>query len=52
LVAAAYRIAFARLPSDSETNAAVHFLQSERRDETLLDFCHALLNANEFLYID
>jgi hypothetical protein len=52
LVAAAYRAAFARPPSDSESNAAVHFLQSGKREQTLLDLSHALLNANEFLFID
>jgi mono/diheme cytochrome c family protein len=52
LVQAAYRAAFSRSPTASETNAAVHFLNSGKRDETLLDFAHALLNSNEFLYVD
>src|SRR5690349_5053804 len=52
LVEVAYRTAFGRLPSDSESNAAVHFLTSGKRDQTIVDFCHALLNANEFLYVD
>lgn len=52
LVATAYRAAFGRLPSDSESNAALYYLQQGKRSDTLVDFCHALLNANEFLYID
>jgi hypothetical protein len=52
LVNAAYRTAFARLPSDSERNDALDFLKSGNREERLVDFCHALLNANEFLYVD
>ncbi len=57
LVAAAYRQALGRPASEDEIAAAVSFLQrqqshGERRDEAALDFCHALLNANEFLYVD
>src|SRR5690606_29517072 len=52
LVRMAYRMAMGRSPNDSETNAAVHFLSSGPRDERLVDFCHALLNSNEFLYVD
>jgi hypothetical protein len=52
LVTAAYRTAFARTPSDSQRNDAVHFLSRGERQERLVDFCHALLNANEFLYVD
>jgi hypothetical protein len=52
LIDAAYRTAFARAPSDTERNDALDYLTSGPRDERLLDFLHALLNANEFLYID
>ncbi|HTN75301.1 MAG TPA: PSD1 and planctomycete cytochrome C domain-containing protein [Pirellulaceae bacterium] len=52
LVTAAYRAAFGRQATDSEANAAIDFLNSGERQKTLVDFCHALLNANEFLYID
>lgn len=52
LVESAYRSAFGRSPTDSEANAAVHFLNTGERNQTLVDFCHALLNANEFLYVD
>jgi len=56
LVTAAFRIGFARMPSDEEIAGAVNFLQrqGERTSETesLVDFCHVLLNSNEFIYID
>ena len=44
----AYRLAFARLPSDEEAAEAAQFIA--RRD--LAEFCHLLLNASEFLYVD
>jgi hypothetical protein len=52
LVRHAYRLAYGRLPTDSEANAALDFLSSGDRNETILDFSHALLNGNEFLYVD
>lgn len=52
LVREAYRITFGRLPTDSESNSAIDFLASGKRDDKLTDFAHALLNANEFLYVD
>jgi hypothetical protein len=52
LVRYAYRLAFGRPPSDSESNAAIDFLTSGDRSERLVDFAHALLNGNEFLYLD
>jgi mono/diheme cytochrome c family protein len=52
LVRLAYRSALGRAPTDSEANAAVHFLHSGKRPQALVDFAHALLNANEFLYVD
>lgn len=53
-VATAYSLAFGRPPSAVETADAVKFLQnnSARSDEALVDFCHVLLNSNEFLYVD
>ena len=60
----AYRLAFAREPSDSELQRAVRFLEDREstsvageagddpRREALVDLCHVLLNANEFLYVD
>jgi hypothetical protein len=52
LVRRAYRTAFARFPTDSQANAAVNFLHSGDRQQQLIDLCHSLLNANEFIYVD
>lgn len=43
----AYRVAFSRLPTERERALALTFLQ--RR--SLRDFCHALLNLNELVYV-
>ncbi|MFP6657151.1 MAG: DUF1553 domain-containing protein, partial [Pirellulales bacterium] len=55
-VDAAYQIAFCRDANEEEREASRNFLTAkteERVDQNaLLDFCHALLNSNEFLYID
>jgi hypothetical protein len=61
-VVAAYRLAFGREPTSSESARAGAFLaaqaarvspgQSSPETESLVDFCHVLLNANEFLYVD
>lgn len=42
-----YRIALAREPAPAETNMAADFL----RTNVLPDFCLALLNRNEFVYV-
>lgn len=62
LVSAAYREAFARAAASDEIEAAVAFIHAQSQinaatDEAggacaVADFCHALLNANEFLYVD
>lgn len=52
LVREAYLATFGRVPTSSESNAAIHYLNSGPRAETLVDFTHALLNANEFVYVD
>lgn len=59
-VALAYRIAFGRPPTSAETTAALDFLQSQAAagagdtasSQPWVDFCHVLLNANEFLYVE
>jgi hypothetical protein len=53
-VAGAYREALGRTATDEEISAGVSFLQRQQplSDDVRLDFCHALLNANEFLYVD
>jgi hypothetical protein len=53
----AYRIALSRLPTNDERKAAQEFLESQALKaggaaEALVDFCHAMLNLNEFIYVD
>jgi hypothetical protein len=67
LVAQAYRSAWGRPATEDEIEAALRFLQTQTesirgqspasdspdpRSAATADFCHALLNANEFLYVD
>jgi hypothetical protein len=57
MVAQGYRLAWSRQPSAEETQLGLRFLskQSEvlrERRAALADFCHAVLNTNEFLFID
>ena len=47
-VALAFLSAFGRRPSAAESTASVAFIKSAG----LAEFCRALLNANEFVYID
>jgi hypothetical protein len=53
-VATAYTLAFGRPPDANETAAALAFLQTHpaKDHDALVDFCHVLLNSNEFLYVD
>jgi hypothetical protein len=53
----AYWIALARKPTSEERTAAVKFLGEQAKKaggprEALADFCHAVLNLNEFVYVD
>ena len=58
----AYRMAFSRLPSESERAQMLAFLEGQRSigsgdpvtnaDQALVEFCHVLLCLNEFVYID
>jgi len=59
----AYRIAFSRSPESCEMDAAAKFIDRQRpltgeKDPAradaaaLADFCHALINSNEFVYKD
>ncbi len=57
LAARAYRLAWGRPATDDEVRLAVKFLAAQTdalhsRDAAVADFCHALLNTNEFLYVD
>jgi len=46
-VAAAYRLALARLPTEAERQRAEEFV----RTQGLFSLCRVLLNSNEFLYV-
>ncbi|MGL4463133.1 MAG: DUF1553 domain-containing protein, partial [Planctomycetia bacterium] len=48
-IATAYSAALGRAPDASEQDDARRFLAA---GAPLVDFCHALLNSNEFLYVD
>ncbi len=58
----AYRLAVARDASVAELERAVNYIYERRgkevqpapagADPALVDFCHVLLNSNEFLYVD
>jgi hypothetical protein len=47
-------LAIGRPPREEEQSAAVRFLQTNpaTSGDALVDFCHVLLNSNEFLYVD
>jgi hypothetical protein len=53
----AYLVAFTRQPTSEERSAAKRFLDEQtkkagRSKEAFADFCHAMLNLNEFVYVD
>ncbi len=67
IVHAVWQAAFARSPSSDESAAAQAFLRQQRdalvatakpgvgtppATAALVDFCHAIFNGNEFLYVD
>jgi len=66
LVRRAYLLAYGRKPQPGETRAAVEFLQQQEaviaetgpkselsaRERAVIDFCHALLNSNAFLFVE
>ena len=47
-----YELAFGRLPTESEMKLALEYLVTAKSVDPLADFCHVLLNANEFVYVD
>ena len=53
----AYKLAYGRSAATEELRAALEFLKEETRvtgtwDSAFTDFCHVLLNSNEFVYLD
>ncbi|MDX1981999.1 MAG: DUF1549 and DUF1553 domain-containing protein [Bryobacteraceae bacterium] len=53
----AYKLVYSRTPNAAEVKAAEAFLERHdkvtgNRQTTLVDFCHMLLNSNEFLYLN
>jgi hypothetical protein len=54
IVDRAFVIALSRPPTAAERTAMVGFLTEHKgtSDEAITDLCHALLNLNEFLYVD
>ena len=63
IVKAAFETSFARLPTQTELEASIQFIEgqiksrteraeSEPRVEALADFCQALFGSNEFIYVD
>jgi hypothetical protein len=53
----AYLLAVSRRPTSEERDTARRFLETQANKpdgpkEALADFCHALLNLNEFVYVD
>jgi hypothetical protein len=52
-VAAAWQIALGQEPSDESRQSATAFLtRSPTEKSALRDYCHVLLNANAFVYVD
>jgi hypothetical protein len=61
-IALAFRLVYGRPPSAEERAEAAAFLDDQSHrirtpaghhdQEALVDFCHALVNSNEFLYVD
>jgi Protein of unknown function (DUF1553) len=53
LVTEAYRLAFGRKPDATETARGATFLKEQGDSKSaLIDFCHALVNLNEFVFVD
>ena len=47
-----YELAFGRSPSETELQLAIEYLEDSNQTNRLSSFCHVLLNANEFIYVD
>ena len=51
-IVSAYEIALGRNPEVEEIQLAQSFLERPASSEAWIDFCHVLLNTNEFIYIN
>jgi hypothetical protein len=51
-ISASFQIAFGRAPEESELRSALKFFGEADAGGKLVQFCHALLNANEFVYLE
>ncbi len=51
-IAAAFGMALGREPEESELRSALKFFGDAGGSTKLIQFCHALLNANEFVYLE
>jgi len=47
-----YQIVLSRTPDNTEQSAAQEFLVDSTPDAAWVDLCHAMLNLNEFVYVD
>ncbi|QEG01925.1 Planctomycete cytochrome C [Stieleria maiorica] len=63
IIEQAYEASFARLPTNSELETSIQFIQSQTRSRTergepdprleaLTDYCQSLFGLNEFIYVD
>jgi hypothetical protein len=48
----AFMFSLGRLPDERDRAAARRFFQTHGEDNALAHFCQALLNVNEFVYIE
>jgi hypothetical protein len=57
-VTTAYRIAYGRVPGTDELYSALSFIDRQTKllkstaGDAFADFCHALLNSSEFIYVE
>ena len=54
LIDYAVQLTWGRRPTSQEFESALEFIVKDSKIDNakLIDFCHVLLNSNEFLYID
>ena len=52
ILSQAFRLTWGREPSPEEMSRSLRFVGEPIKHESLVDFCHAMLNSSEFLYVD